>query len=115
MYVKGSVVTKDEVSLDVDAGVHVAPRVPISFGNYTVSGILNILLRLKGTMQSLIAKGNLQSQKLILSNDTGKLFVGPVDMDIPIAYTMGQSFKMPFDSSDVMNIQLFEQKKIFHW
>ncbi|MEW6526737.1 MAG: AsmA family protein [Spirochaetota bacterium] len=113
IHIKGSVVTKDEVSLDVDAGVHVAPRVPISFGNYTVNGILNVLLRLKGTMQSLVAKGNLQSQKLILSNDAGKLFVGPVDMDIPIAYTMGQSFKMPFDSADVMNIELFKQKENF--
>jgi hypothetical protein len=113
IYVKGSVVTKDDVSLDVDAAVHVAPRVPISFGNYTVSGIMKLLLSLKGTMQSLVAKGSLQSQKLILNNDAGKLFVGPVDMDIPIAYTMGQSFKMPFDSSDVMNIQLFKQKENF--
>jgi len=64
-------------------------------------------------MQSLVAKGSLQSQQLILSNGAGKLFVGPVDMDIPVAYTMGQSFKMPFDSADVMNIQLFKQKANF--
>ncbi|MGB4267959.1 MAG: AsmA family protein [Spirochaetota bacterium] len=113
IYVKGSVITKDDVSLDVDAGVNVAPRVPITFGNYTVSGRMKVLLSLKGTMQSLVAKGNLQSEQLILSNSADKLFVGPVAMDIPIAYTMGQSVKMPFDSADVMNIQLFKQKANF--
>ncbi len=113
IYMKGSVITKEDVFLDVDAGVHVAPRAPISFGNYTVSGVMKIVLSLQGTMQSLVAKGSLQSQQLILSNGAGKLFVGPVDMDIPIAYTMGQSFKMPFDSADVMNIQLFKQKANF--
>jgi len=113
VYVKGSVITKDELTLDVDAGVNMVPRVPVIFGDYTLSGIMQVFLRLKGTMQSLVAKGSVQSQKLILSNDAAKLFIGPVDMNIPIAYTMGQSFTMPFDSADVMNIQLFKQKENF--
>ncbi len=113
IYVKGSVIAQDDVSLNVDAGVNVAPREPITFGSYTVSGVMKVLLSLKGTMQSLVAKGSLQSQQLILSNVSDKLFVGPVDMDIPVAYTMGQSFKLPFDSADVMNIELFKQKANF--
>ncbi len=112
MYAKGTVITKEDVALDVDAGVNVAPRAPVNFGDYTLSGVLNVFLRLKGTMQSLVAKGSLQAHILTLSNNT-RLFVGPVDMDIPIAYSMGQSFKMPFDSADVLNIQLFKQKANF--
>lgn len=113
MYMKGSVITKDELSLNVEAGISMAPRIPVTFGDYTLSGIMQVFLKLKGTMQTLVAKGSVQSQKLILSNASSKIFVGPVDMDMPIAYTMGQSFTMPFDSTDVMNIQLFKQKENF--
>ncbi|MGQ9842243.1 MAG: AsmA family protein [Spirochaetota bacterium] len=113
MYVKGSVVTKDELSLNIEAGINMAPQVPVTFGDYTLSGIMQVFLKLKGTLQSLVAKGSIKSRQLILSNGVSKLFVGPVDMNIPIAYTMGQSFTMPFDSADVLNIQLFKQKENF--
>lgn len=113
IFAKGTVITKEDLTLDIDAGVNVAPKAPVNFGDYTVSGILNVFLRLKGTMQSLVAKGSVQTQTLTLSNNITRLYVGPVDTDIPIAYSMGQSFKMPFDSADVLNIQLFKQKANF--
>lgn len=113
MYIKGFLITKDELTLDVDAGLHLAPRAPVAFGNYTLRGMLQVLLQLKGSMHTMVARGSVQSKKLILAGSAGKLFVGPVDMDIPVAYTMGKSFTMPFDAADVMNIQLFGQKANF--
>lgn len=113
VFAKGSVITKDELTLDVDAGVTMAPGAPVTFGDYTLSGIMQVVLQLKGTMQTLAAKGSIKTKTLTLRNDAGKLFVGPVDIDIPVAYSMGQSFSMPFDSADVLNIQLFTKKSNF--
>ncbi|MCX8123015.1 MAG: AsmA family protein [Spirochaetes bacterium] len=109
-YVKGSLMTNQELMLDIEAGAKVAPTSKVAFGNYSLSGMLQAIIALKGTLHTLVATGSLQSKGFLLSNDSAKLFVGPVDMNIPIAYSMGKSFKIPFDSTDVMNIQFFKQK-----
>jgi len=104
----GNVVMGNDIMIDVSTGLTVAPAKPVAFADYSLSGQLAVAMHLKGTVQKLSAKGNIVSKKLQIESKPNKLYVGPVDIDIPIMYTMGESFEIPFDVADSMNIALFK-------
>ncbi len=104
----GNVVMGNDPMIDVSTGLTVAPAKPVVFADYSLSGQLAVIMHLKGTVQKLSAKGNVVSKKLQIENKPNKLYVGPVDINIPVMYTMGESFELPFDVADSMNIELFK-------